>query len=251
MLQAEQITVRYGTRTALDSLSFTLEENQWLMLVGPNGAGKSTLIRALAQNVPYTGIFTLQGHPLNAMKPAERARRIGFLSQQHSVQYAYTVEEIVRLGRYAHTRGFLSHRDADGDAAVAHALELTGMEGYRHTNILTLSGGELQRAFLAQVFAQQPDLLVLDEPANHLDLPYQQRIFDLIDSWREQPGHAVLSVVHDLGLALRYGTHAVLLDDGHCVSCGKCADVLARENLSKVYRMDVYGWMREQLKLWE
>ena len=125
------------------------------------------------------------------------------------------------------------------------------MEGYRHTNILTLSGGELQRAFLAQVFAQQPDLLVLDEPANHLDLPYQQRIFDLIDSWREQPGHAVLSVVHDLGLALRYGTHAVLLDEGRCVSCGKCADVLARENLSKVYRMDVYGWMREQLKLWE
>ncbi len=251
MLQAEQITVRYGTRTALDSLSFTLEENQWLMLVGPNGAGKSTLIRALAQNVPYTGTFTLQGHPLNTMKPAERARRIGFLSQQHSVQYAYTVEEIVRLGRYAHTRGFLSHRDADGDAAVTHALELTGMEGYRHTNILTLSGGELQRAFLAQVFAQQPDLLVLDEPANHLDLPYQQRIFDLIDSWREQPGHAVLSVVHDLGLALRYGTHAVLLDEGRCVSCGKCADVLARENLSKVYRMDVYEWMRKQLKLWE
>ena len=251
MLKVEQITVRYGTHTVLDSLSFALEEHQWVMLVGPNGAGKSTLIRALAQNIPYTGTFRFRGNPLDTMKPAERARMIGFLSQQHSVQYAYTVEEIVRLGRYAHTRGFLSHHDTDGDAAVAHALELTGMEEYRHKNILTLSGGELQRAFLAQVFAQQPDLLVLDEPANHLDLPYQQRIFDLIDSWRKQSGHAVLSVVHDLGLALRYGTHAVLLNEGRCISCGQCAEVLTPENLTRVYQMDVHGWMREQLKLWE
>jgi iron complex transport system ATP-binding protein len=251
MLQADKITVRYGTRTALDSLSFSLEEHQWLMLVGPNGAGKSTLIRALAQNIPYTGTFTLLGQQLNAMKPAERAKLIGFLSQSHSVQYAYTVEEIVRLGRYAHTRGYLSHRDEDGEAAVTHALELTGMTKYRNTDILSLSGGELQRAFLAQVFAQQPQLLVLDEPANHLDLPYQQRIFELIDDWREQPGHAVLSVVHDLGLAKRFGTHAVLLNEGRCMSQGECNDVLSNENLSSVYRMDVHGWMRGQLKLWE
>ena len=251
MLQAEQITVRYGTRTALDSLSFSLEEHQWLMLVGPNGAGKSTLIRALAQNVPYTGTFTLFGQHLNTMKPAERAKQIGFLSQSHSVQYAYTAEEIVRLGRYAHTSGFLSHRDENGEEAIEQALATTGMTEYRSTNILNLSGGELQRTFLAQVFAQQPQLLVLDEPANHLDLPYQKRIFDLIDKWRKDPKRAVLSVVHDLGLARRYGTHAVLLEEGRCVSQGKCTEVLTPENLKKVYRMDVHGWMQEQLKLWE
>lgn len=251
MLKANHITVRYGSRTVVDDLSFTLEEGQWLMLAGPNGAGKSTLIETISQGVPYTGRIELLGQDIRRIPPARRARTVGVLAQRNTVGYAYTVEEIVRLGRYAHAGGFLSGRDEDGDVQVQRALEITGMQEMRRASVLTLSGGELQRAFLAQVFAQDPQLLILDEPANHLDLVYQKQIFSLIGEWLQQPGRAVLSVVHDLSLARRYGTHAVLLDQGRCVSQGAIAGVLTPENLQSVYAMDVYGWMRSMLAQWQ
>lgn len=251
MLTAESVTVRYGQHTVVDRLSFSLEEGQWLMLVGPNGAGKSTLIRAVSQGVPYGGVIRLDGRDIRSFRPAQLAREVGVLSQHHHVGYAYTVEEIVSLGRYAHAKGFLSPHDDDGEAQVARALEQTGMENLRHASILTLSGGELQRAFLAQAFAQNPRILMLDEPANHLDLVYQKHIFSLIDEWRRQPGRAVLSVVHDLSLAKKYGTHAILMRQGQCVSQGDKEAVLTPDNLRDVYEMDVHEWMRGLLGQWQ
>ena len=251
MLTAKHVTVRYGAHTAVDDLSFELREGQWLMLVGPNGAGKSTLIEAIARGVPYTGVIEWAGRDIRALKAAQLARRIGVLSQKNAVGYAYTVEEVVGLGRYAHRAGLLSGRDADGKAQIENALYLTGLEDLRRASMLTLSGGETQRAFLAQVFAQNPQVLILDEPANHLDLKYQQHIFSLIGEWVRQPGRAVLSVVHDLSLARRYGTHALLMDQGKCVSLGETADVLTPDSLRRVYDMDVYAWMREMLGQWK
>ena len=154
------------------------------------------------------------------------------------------------LGRYAHEKGFLSHRDGEGQEAVEKALELTGLTHLRRANTLTLSGGELQRVFLAQVFAQDPRVLVLDEPANHLDLKYQQHIFDLISAWRQRESRAVLSVVHDLSLARRYGTGVLLMHRGKCVSQGAMDAVFTPERLREVYEMDVYAWMRELTEPW-
>ena len=251
MLSADNVTVRFGDFTAVDGVSFTLEEGQWLMLVGPNGAGKSTLLNAISQSVPSGGTIRLDGVDIRSCKPARLARTVGVLSQQHHVGYAYTVEEIVRLGRYAYQGGFLSSRDDEGEARVEEALRLTGMENLRKANVLTLSGGELQRAFLAQVFAQNPPILMLDEPANHLDLVYQKQIFSLIDQWRGQPGRAVISVVHDLSLARKYGTHALLMDHGKAVAQGTTSDTLTADNLRGVYGMDVCEWMRDLLSQWQ
>ena len=251
MLKANHITVRYGDRAVLRDVSFELQQGQWLMLAGPNGAGKSTLISAIAQGAPYTGSFELDGKDVRTYRPAQLAQRIGVLAQRNSVGYAYTVEEVVGLGRYAHTTGFLSRRDDGGQERVEQALALTGLTELRHASVLTLSGGELQRTFLAQVFAQDPKLLILDEPANHLDLVYQKHIVGLIGEWLKQPGRAVLSVVHDLSLAKRYGTHAVLLSGGECIAQGEAGDVLMPDNLQRVYDMDVYAWMREMLGQWQ
>ncbi len=250
VLEAQGVTVQYGPRTVLRDLSFTLDAGQWCMLVGPNGAGKSTLIRAIAQAVPYTGVLTLDGRRLDAMRPAERAREIGILDQQNEAAYAYTVEEIVRLGRYAHRHGALG-ADPGEDAAVAKALAATGMESFRHASVLTLSGGERQRVFLAQVLAQDPRLLILDEPANHLDLPYQQAIFALIGEWLRQPGRAVLSVVHDLSLARRCATHALVLREGECLAQGPAGEAVSTRVLREAYGMDVADWMRDLLGEWK
>ena len=251
MLKGNYITVRYGEHTVVDDVSFTLQEGQWLMLVGPNGAGKSTLIETISMGVPYTGSIELEGQDIRRYKPAQLARKIGVLSQKNSVGYGYSVEEVVGLGRYAYTSSFLSNRDDDGKDQVDRALELTGLTELRKSSVLTLSGGELQRTFLAQVFAQNPQILILDEPANHLDLVYQKHIFSLIAQWLKEPGRAVLSVVHDLSLARRYGTHAVLMNHGKCVTQGEINAVLTPENLRSVYDMDVYGWMHEMLEQWK
>ena len=250
MLNAEHITVRFGAFTAVEDVSFQLHAGDWLMLAGPNGAGKSTLVNALAQTLPYAGRFLLGEKDIRSFRPAALAREIGVLSQRNRVEYAYTVEEIVGLGRYAHVKGFLSHRDGEGKDAVERALELTGLSHLRRANTLTLSGGELQRVFLAQVFAQDPRVLVLDEPANHLDLKYQQHIFDLISAWRQRENRAVISVVHDLSLARRYGTGVLLMHRGKCVSQGDMDRTLTRERLREVYEMDVYAWMREMMEPW-
>ena len=250
MLKGNHITVRYGMRNVVDDVSFTLQEGQWLMLVGPNGAGKSTLIETISQGVPYTGSIELEGQDIRRYKPAQLARKIGVLSQKNSVGYGYSVEEVVGLGRYAYTSSFLSNRDDDGKDQVDRALELTGLTELRKSSVLTLSGGELQRTFLAQVFAQNPQILILDEPANHLDLVYQKHIFSLIAQWLKEPDRAVLSVVHDLSLARRYGTHAVLMKRGQCVAQGEINTVLTPENLRSVYDMDVHAWMHEMLAQW-
>ncbi|MBR6525613.1 MAG: ABC transporter ATP-binding protein [Clostridia bacterium] len=251
MLKGEHVTVRYGDHTVVNDLSFHLREGMWLMLAGPNGAGKSSLIHAVSQGVPYGGVITLEGKDVRRYKPTQLAQKIGVLSQKNNVGYAFSVEEVVSLGRYAHARGFLAGKDEQGDAQVEYALELTGLTGLRKANALKLSGGEMQRMFLAQVFAQDPSILILDEPANHLDLVYQKHIFSLISEWLKTPGRAVLSVVHDLNLAKKYGTHAVLMNNGSCVAQGELAQVLTPQNLQTVYNMDVYGWMREMLAQWQ
>jgi len=251
ILKAENITVQYGEHVIVDHLSFHLQEGQWLMLAGPNGAGKSTLIETISQGVPYTGSFSLQGKDVRRLKAGHIARKIGVLSQKNTVGYAYSVEEVVGLGRYAYTSSFLSSRDDAGKELIERALALTGLSELRHASVLTLSGGELQRTFLAQVFAQNPQILILDEPANHLDLVYQKHIFSLIQEWLQQPGRAVISVVHDLSLARKYGTHAVLMNRGKCVAQGKIGEVLTAENLQSVYDMDVHQWMQELLEQWK
>ncbi|MCE5344321.1 MAG: ABC transporter ATP-binding protein, partial [Eubacteriales bacterium] len=215
----------------------------------PNGAGKSTVLNAIAQAVPYTGEVLLFGQDVRRMKTRERAQKMGALTQNHAMGYAFTVEEIVRLGRYAYAGAFSGSSEAD-EIAVRDALRFTGMEPLRAHSVLTLSGGELQRAFLSQLFAQNPPLLLLDEPTNHLDLAYQKQAFELIRHWLTQPGRAAVSVVHDLSLALAYGTHALLMDQGHTVALGTAREALSRENLQQAYGMDIHSWMRGMLSQW-
>lgn len=251
MLKASNISVRLGRKPVLRDVSFQVEPGAWLMLAGPNGAGKSTLLGAVSGAIPFTGEVMVCGQPLRSLRGGELARHLGMLSQQHGSTYAFTVEEVVRMGRYAHQRGLLGRGDPEGEKRVAEALEAVGLTERRHQSILTLSGGERQRAFLAQVLCQQPDVLLLDEPANHLDLVYQKQIFELVDAWRKQPGRAVVSVVHDLSLARRWGTHALLLNEGRCEGFGPLHEVLTRENMARVWKMDVTGWMTEMLRLWQ
>ncbi|MGN0766291.1 MAG: ABC transporter ATP-binding protein [Christensenellales bacterium] len=251
MLNVENLTVRYGENTIVKAISFDVLEGQWLMLVGPNGAGKSTIVNAIAQGVPYSGNVTFGGKDVRRMKPSEFAKNCGILTQTHNVNYSFTVEEIIRLGRYSYSGGLFAKSSSNDDKAVEEAARLTGMLSLMQQSVLTLSGGELQRTFLAQLFAQNPKLLILDEPSNHLDLVYQRQIFELTREWLAHSGRAVISVVHDLSLAKKYGTHALLLHNGRIEAFDTADKVLTRANLNTVYSMDVYAWMQSQLTIWK
>lgn len=250
MLEVQNLSVRYGSITILDGVSFSVEPGQWLMVVGPNGAGKSTLVGAISQGVPYTGTVLFEGEDLKDCKPRQLARNLGVLSQNHYVGYGFSVEEVIRLGRYAYAPGLFGNGKDESEEKVRLAIEKTGMEPFLSQSVLTLSGGELQRTFLAQLFAQDPKLLMLDEPTNHLDLVYQRQVFHLIQDWIRDTGRSVVSVVHDLSLAKAFGTHALLVQRGKPAILGTVSEVLTKENLAAAYSMDVYDWMRQMYGQW-
>ena len=251
MLEVEQLSVKYGGITAVDNISFRVNAGEWWTLAGPNGAGKSSLAEALTRGVRYTGRVILDGVEEQDYKQSEYSRKVGILSQINSVMYDYTAYEVAEMGRYAHREGFFRGKDPDGAEKVEQAIALTGISELRDRSMLTLSGGETQRVFLAQVMAQDPKLLILDEPANHLDLPFQRRFFDMVKEWLKEPGRAVITVMHDLTLARRYGTHALLMSEGKAVGCGPIGQAMTRENLQKAYGMDIYEWMNEMLGEWK
>jgi len=250
LLEVRDLSVRYGKLTVVDRACFTLGEGRWLMIVGPNGAGKSTLLTAIAQIIPHEGQVFMDGADLCRVRPAALARKLGLLSQSHTVGYAFTVDQVVRLGRYAYRGGIFKAPDSDNEAQVERALEATGMTAFRDHSVLTLSGGELQRAFLAQLLAQDPQVLLLDEPTNHLDLSFQKEVFQLIGDWIHNTGRSVVSVVHDLSLARAYGDEALLMRDGCIIARGDVSTALSDENLAAAYGMDVRDWMRGLYEQW-
>ena len=172
MLEVQNLSVRFGSAVIVNDVSFSVQDGDWLMLIGPNGAGKSTIVNAVSRRVPYTGTVFFEGKDVQKTPAHLLARGMGVLAQHHTVGYAFSVEEVVRLGRYAYAPGIFSRRSDEDERSVAEAMELTGVAHIARQSVLTLSGGELQRVFLAQLFAQNPRLLLLDEPTNHLDLVY-------------------------------------------------------------------------------
>ena len=250
MLQVQNLSVTIQHKPIVQDVSFQASEGAWWMLLGPNGAGKTTLLQALACTQRYTGNVLLQGQNVASFSVRERAHRLGMLSQNSSVNAAFTVEQMVAMGRYSHRSGLFGAEEPDLPQRVEQALRMTGMTELREHSMLTLSGGERQRVFLSQVFCQDPQILLLDEPANHLDLVYQKQIFTLIDAWRRQPGKLVLSVVHDVNLARRFGTHALLMDAGRCVAADTIDQVLTDANMQQVWHMDVRSWHRELTAAW-
>ena len=211
MLEVRELTVRHGALTIVDGLSFHVREGEWLMIVGPNGAGKSTALGAVTQAVPYTGSVLLDGEDVKKMKPAQRARKMGVLMQKNFAGYAFTVEEVVRLGRYAYAPGVLSGHGAEDTEAVEEALKRTGLTAQRGQSVLTLSGGELQRVLLALALEPMPNMLILDEPLSGVDVEGMALLMDMLDGIRKKFDLSILMTTHDFSMLEKYADRVVLL----------------------------------------
>lgn len=251
-LQGESLVLGYGRARVVHDVSLRLAPGRVTALIGPNGSGKSTVLRALARlhrieagSVRIGGDETRDAAALSAK---EFAKAVAMLSQSRPHPSGIEVSDVVAYGRHPHRGRFSGVSDADR-AAVARALELTGLRTMASRPVDQLSGGELQRVWLATALAQETGVLLLDEPTNHLDLRYQVETLDLVRELADDHGTALGVVLHDLDHAASVADDVVLLHSGRVHAAGTPAEVLTGENLSHVYGLRIDTEIDEQTGL--
>ena len=250
MLHIEHLTCGYGRSPILQDVSFHVREGEQLCILGPNGCGKTTLLRAIAGLLPYEGKIEMGGDDLRRLSPRKRAQKLALMSQLEAAAFDYTVYETVMLGRYAHQKGGLLADATDGDCrTVEESMRLSGVWDLKDRLVTELSGGQLQRVFLARTFAQEPQAILLDEPTNHLDLHCQAELLDSLRAWSTVGGRCVVGVLHDINLALNFADTVLLLNLGN-IAAYERIDKFDLSLLNALYEMDVGGYMRESLKRW-
>ena len=234
-LSAQQVTLRAGERTLLERFTHTFYPGEVWCIAGPNGAGKTTLISALAGlQQPAAGQVELDGVRVADWSPVPLARRRALMPQSAHDAFSASVLDIVMLNRFPHLAGWGWEGEADRAAAHA-ALDVLGLARFATRDVLSLSGGERQRVALAAVLCQDAPLLLLDEPLSHLDLHHQIDCLEALSAWAVGPKRTVVFSCHDLNLARRFATHALLLDGMGAAYAGPVRDVLTPALASRAF----------------
>lgn len=240
ILRAQGVSVRYAgaPQPAVSDVDFSLGPGELVAVVGPNGCGKTTLVRSFLGLLPLaSGTVTLNDRPVANWRRDELARTIALVPQREETPFSWRVEEMVGFGRYAHL-GALSPMTSRDREAVDRALQRADVAEFRRRPVETLSGGEWQRVRIARALAQEPELLVLDEPTASLDLGHEMELFELVAKLVAE-GLAAIVVTHHLNLAARYAGRMLLLDRGRVAAAGTPAEVMQPALLSTVFRWPV------------
>jgi len=229
----------YDAVKALDGVSLAVDEGEFLGLLGPNGSGKTTLLRCLTGILkPKVGAVLLDGREVLSMKAAEVAKKMAVVPQDTTTTFDFTVLDVVLMGRHPHL-GRLGRETEKDLEAVQRAMKLTGVWHLADRSINELSGGEKQRVFIARALAQEPKVLLLDEPTTHLDLNHQLEIMDLLEKLRAEQELTIIAVLHDLNLAARYCSQLVLMSHGRIRAMGPVEEVLREDIIREVYGVEV------------
>ena len=252
MIRVEGLTCSYdGEMDVLTDISFAVKPNKKLFIAGPNGCGKTTLLRAMAGLIPYEGKVKIGDVDVAHLSKKALSKKIALLSQHATLHFSYSVYETVMQGRYVHLKDtFFKSETKKDKEMVFSCLETTGLLALKDKNIKELSGGQLQRVFLARVLAQEPAIILLDEPTNHLDLRYQLELMQYLNKWVQAPGRIVIGVVHDMNLALSFADEVMMLKAGKIFAYHE-ADGLDLTLIDQTFDTDVTAYMRQSLKKWE
>ncbi|MCD4843255.1 MAG: ABC transporter ATP-binding protein [Methanosarcinales archaeon] len=236
MLEVIDLNVSYGPIQVLKQISLQVSKGEVIGIIGPNGSGKTTLLKAIVKAIkPTSGTVLINEVDVHEIKTREIAKNVAMVSQVISINFDFTVEDIVLMGRTPYIKGSESIEDID---IVRDAMKKTHTLFLKDRLITQLSGGELQRVIIARALAQQPNILLLDEPTSHLDITNQIDILNLVKNVAGK-GMIVLAVIHDLNLAAYYCNKICLLQDGDLISSGTPRQVLTSSNIKRAFNIDV------------
>ena len=239
ILELTDVTFRYGARAVVAGISCALSAGRFVGVLGPNGSGKSTLMRLAAGLLsPDSGEVRLAGRDLTRCSRMEVGRQIALLPQEAVLPMAFTGREIVGMGRTPHL-GWLTAEGARDRAVVQRALTLVGAAHYADRRVEELSGGERQRLLFARVLAQEPDVLLLDEPTVHLDLTHQLAVLDTVRDLKQTADLAVLGIFHEINLAIEYCDELLFMMNGRVVAQGRPETVVTSDLIREVYGVDM------------
>jgi len=250
MLEVKNLYAGYNGIDVIFDINFNVQEGESLCVLGPNGCGKSTLLRSIARIINYRGNVLINNSSISSMPRKELAKKIALLNQNEQIFFPYTVYETVSMGRYAYSQGFLKNLSAEDKIIIEDIVKKLDIWDIKDRMIDGLSGGTLQRVFLARTLAQTPDIILLDEPANHLDLKHQIELLKFLKDWVKENGKILIGVFHDLNLARHFGDNALIMNKGKTAAKGKINEILNSDVLSGVYGIDIHAFMRESLKMW-
>ena len=238
ILRADKLTLQYGDRTIADNLNFAVDKSEIISIIGPNGSGKSTLLKSLGRLLkPTRGTVLLEGKDIQAMKPGDVARKMSILPQSSTAPTDMTVYDLVCYGRMPHQGLFASPTAVDEDK-IEEALAETNISHMRYRRLDTLSGGERQRAWLAMAIAQNPKILLLDEPTTYLDVKHQLDLMNLVYKLHQTKNITVIMVLHDLNHAARYSHRLVAVKHGKIFADGLVQDVFTEPILRDLYDVE-------------
>ena len=240
LLVAEELEFSYHQAPVLEGLDLVLGRGEAVALIGPNGSGKTTLLNLLCRLLrPQSGVVKLAGQNLTRFSRRELAQRIAVVPQELKVPFSFTAWEMAMLGRTPYSRGPFGNGTRD-EEVVEEVMELTGVLPLADRLFGELSGGERQKVILTMALAQEPEILLLDEPVVHLDISHQIEILELIKRLNRQRGLTVLATMHDLNLAALYFDRLILLNEGQVVVQGAPSEVLQEERIRQVFGATVH-----------
>lgn len=250
MLEVKNLYCGYNGEYIIKDVSFTVDRGENICIVGPNGCGKSTLLKAISNLIPFKGSVLLDGNDTKSLKRKDLAIKIALMTQSSNILFPYSIYDTVALGRYAHLNGVFSRLNKKDEEIINNSLDKVGLLDIKDKLINELSGGQLQRVFLARAFAQDPDVILLDEPTNHLDLRYQIEMLDYLKVWAKENNKIVVAVLHDLNLVQNFGDKVLMLKDGVIKNNGNTREVLNGSDLEEVYGIDIKAFMIKTLEKW-
>lgn len=238
-IAVKQLSVTLGNRHILHDISVSIPMGKITTLIGPNGCGKSTLLRSMIGYISSPSeCVTIFDKPLSSYSQNKLARQMAFLPQVPNMPKDMTVEELVYCGRYPYQNWWKNTAKEDREI-VDNALSITKIDHLRHQLIPSLSGGERQRVWIAMALAQEPKLLVLDEPTTYLDINHQLEIMELLKRLNKEQGLTVLMVLHDLTQAVQYSDYMAVIKSGHLIAAGNTKDITSDSLFKEVFSVDV------------
>ncbi len=239
MLRIENVSFSYLTRPVLRDISLEIPHQSIMALIGPNGSGKTTLLRLMSKVLrPSHGRILLEGRPLGELGARELAKGMAVISSEQYFEFPFPVADVVAMGRYPYLNRLRGMSPEDWDV-VDRALKMTHVEHLRSRPISQLSSGEKQRVLIARAIAQQPSILLLDEPNAHLDINHQIAIFNLLRSLNRQHEMTIVVVLHDLTSAAAFCQTVTLLHEGRLIKTGSPGDVITSELIHQTYGAEV------------